>query len=145
MGGWWLGGVHMKPNPDFMRDVRASVPSDAKVIVACQKGLRSLAAAEQLAKAGFGELAWINGGLDTASKGDLEIEGPMDDLRYGGIGGLSEIMGYTDVQREKRTGGKKKKISESKLLDTLEPAVKVALVVLALDSLWFLASQLSQK
>ena len=46
------------------------------MIVACQKGLRSLAAAEQPARAGYGELAWINGGLDTAARGDLEVEGP---------------------------------------------------------------------
>ena len=51
---------------------------------------RSLAAAEQLSKAGYGQLAWINGGLDSAQKGDLDSE-RADDLRYGGIGGLSEV------------------------------------------------------
>ena len=56
------------------------MPKDAKVVVACQKGLRSLAAAEQLARAGYAELAWVNGGLDTAAKGDLEVVG-ADDLR----------------------------------------------------------------
>ncbi len=40
MGGWWLGGVHMKPNQSFMAEVQDKVPKDAKVIVACQKGLR---------------------------------------------------------------------------------------------------------
>jgi rhodanese-related sulfurtransferase len=39
--------------------------------VACQKGLRSLAAAEQLSRAGYSKLAWINGGFDTARPGDL--------------------------------------------------------------------------
>ncbi len=41
MGGWWLGGGHMKPNPQFLNNVRQQIPVDgAKVIVACQKGLR---------------------------------------------------------------------------------------------------------
>lgn len=40
MGGWWLGGVHMIPNPNFITEVLAKIPQDAKVIVACQKGLR---------------------------------------------------------------------------------------------------------
>ena len=65
---------------------------------------RSLAAAEQLSRVGYGTLAWINGGLDTAKKSDLPIKGEFDDLRYGGIGGLSELLGWTDVQREKSAG-----------------------------------------
>lgn len=41
MGGWWLGGGHMKPNPQFLKQVKDQIPTDgAKVIVACQKGLR---------------------------------------------------------------------------------------------------------
>ena len=53
---------------------------------------------------GYGTLAWINGGLDTAKKTDLPVKGEFDDLRYGGIGGLSELLGWTDVQREKSAG-----------------------------------------
>lgn len=40
LGGWWLGGSHMIPNGNFLNEVQAKVPKDAKVIVACQKGLR---------------------------------------------------------------------------------------------------------
>ena len=65
--------------------------------------LRSLSAAEQLSKAGYGTIAWVNGGLDTAKKPDLPVKG-ADDLRYGGIGGISEALGWTDVQREKSAG-----------------------------------------
>jgi rhodanese-related sulfurtransferase len=98
MGGWWLGGTHMKPNADFIRQVQQKVPKDAKVIVACQKGLRSLAAAEQMSRAGYGTLAWINGGLDTAGSDSLPtVDGK--DLRYGGVGGVSQLLGWTDVQR----------------------------------------------
>ena len=45
MGGFWLGGTHMKPNPAFMRDVQQQIPKDARIIVTCQKGLRCAAAA----------------------------------------------------------------------------------------------------
>lgn len=40
MGGLWLGGTHMKPNPGFMREVESKIPKDARIIVTCQKGLR---------------------------------------------------------------------------------------------------------
>ena len=40
MGGWWEGGTHMKPNPNFLDDVQKKIPKDRKVVVACQKGLR---------------------------------------------------------------------------------------------------------
>ena len=40
MGGWWIGGTHMKPNPGFMRELVAKVPKDSKIILGCQKGLR---------------------------------------------------------------------------------------------------------
>ncbi len=64
---------------------------------------RSLSAAEQLSRAGYSSIAWVNGGLDTAKKPDLPVKG-ADDLRYGGIGGLSELLGWNDVQREKNAG-----------------------------------------
>ena len=60
---------------------------------------RSLAAAEQLSKAGFGQLAWINGGFDAAQPTDLPVKN-AEDLRFGGIGGLSEALGWTDVQKQ---------------------------------------------
>jgi rhodanese-related sulfurtransferase len=71
MGGVWLGGGHMVPNDDFLPAVSAAVPRDARVVVGCQKGLRSLAAAEQLSNAGYTTLAWLNGGFDAAAPGDL--------------------------------------------------------------------------
>ena len=41
--------------------------------------------------------------MDTAQKGDFEVLN-SDDLRYGGIGGLSELLGWTNVQRERSSG-----------------------------------------
>lgn len=64
---------------------------------------RSLAASEQLSKAGYRELAWINGGFETAKKGDLPVTG-ADDVRLAGIGGLSKLLGWTEVQQETSKG-----------------------------------------
>mmetsp|Transcript_32728 Transcript_32728/g.92835 ORF Transcript_32728/g.92835 Transcript_32728/m.92835 type:complete len:271 (+) Transcript_32728:127-939(+) len=101
MGGWWEGGAHMKPNASFLADVQSKIPKDAKVLVTCQKGLRSLAACEQLSRAGYQEIAWVSGGLDTVRKG--EVETTVDkDLRYAGIGGLSSVIGWTEVQVEEK-------------------------------------------
>uniref|UniRef100_A0A383VI29 Rhodanese domain-containing protein n=1 Tax=Tetradesmus obliquus TaxID=3088 RepID=A0A383VI29_TETOB len=102
-GGWWLGGTHMIPNNDFLAQVQAQIPKDTPVVVACQKGLRSLAAAEQLSRAGYSKLAWINGGFDTARPGDLPTTDNKD-VRYAGIGGLSEALGWTEVQQEYNEG-----------------------------------------
>jgi rhodanese-related sulfurtransferase len=167
MGGWWLGGTHMMANPRFMAQVLEAVPRDAKVIVACQKGLRcaaarararwplpspspcrplpaarsppastapsrrhhmfrrSLAAAEQLSRAGYARLGWINGGLDAAKAGDGLATEDGRDIRYGGIGGVSELLGWTEVQQEQGRGG------------GVEGVLKLSAALLALDGLFF--------
>ncbi|PSC76673.1 H(+) hexose cotransporter 2 [Micractinium conductrix] len=128
MGGWWLGGTHMKPNVAFMSEVQASIPKDANVIVACQKGLRSLAACEQLSRAGYGPLAWINGGYDTATPGDLPTKDGVD-IRLGGVGGLSGLLGWTEAQREaNRSEG---------FAGGATNLIKIGVVLLALDLVWF--------
>ncbi|KAJ7550625.1 hypothetical protein O6H91_07G110100 [Diphasiastrum complanatum] len=98
MGGWWSGLSLMKYNERFMPDVVAKVPKNANIIVACQKGLRSLAACELLYKAGYRNLFWLNGGLDSVEEVDLEREGPQP-FKFAGIGGVSEFLGWTDAQR----------------------------------------------
>ena len=107
MGSVWRAGS-MAGSPGRPFTVHAAVsPTPGFTVRAPAKELqrgRSLAAAEQLSRVGYGTLAWINGGLDTAKKSDLPIKGEFDDLRYGGIGGLSELLGWTDVQREKSAG-----------------------------------------
>uniref|UniRef100_A0A7S0S0D3 Rhodanese domain-containing protein n=1 Tax=Chlamydomonas leiostraca TaxID=1034604 RepID=A0A7S0S0D3_9CHLO len=131
MGSWWLGGTHYIANTNFLAQVQAQVPKDARVMVACQKGLRSLAACEQLARAGYQQLAWINGGLDTARKGDIPTTNGKD-VRYGGIGGLSETIGWTEVQREE---------TNSSFLGGLEGVIKIMAVILFLDMCLFAYEQ----
>ncbi|MEZ4301735.1 MAG: rhodanese-like domain-containing protein [Polyangiaceae bacterium] len=43
----------MAPNPDFLRVMSALFSKDAKIVVSCRSGGRSLRAAEMLAAAGF--------------------------------------------------------------------------------------------
>jgi rhodanese-related sulfurtransferase len=92
-GGWWLGGTHMIPNPTFMQEVTARIPRDADVIVGCQRGLRSLAACEQLSHGGYRSLAWVNGGFDAAFVGDLPTLPDDKDLRWGGFVGFLGGLG----------------------------------------------------
>jgi rhodanese-related sulfurtransferase len=100
-GGWWLGGGHMKSNTNFIGEVQAKIPKDKPVLVACQKGLRSLNACEQLVRAGYPTVAWLSGGYDAANRTDFDAT-PDKDMRYGGVAGLSGIIGWTRVQQREQ-------------------------------------------
>jgi len=126
MGGWWLGGKHMKPNETFLADVQQQLNKDQPVIVCCQKGLRSLSACEQLAKAGYEQIGWLTGGFDSCEKEDLETVTGID-VRYAGIGGLSEALGWTEVQQREKKG----------FMGGFENILKIFALVLVLDTLLF--------
>ncbi|KAK8604610.1 hypothetical protein V6N13_099544 [Hibiscus sabdariffa] len=98
MGGWWSGVPTLSYNSQFLSKVEEKFPKDAELIVACQKGLRSLAACEILCNAGYKNLFWVQGGLEAAEEEDLAREGSQP-LKFAGIGGLSEFLGWTDQQR----------------------------------------------
>ncbi len=55
-------GGEMEPNPDFMRVVEAVFPKDAKIVVGCRSGQRSLRAAELMLSAGYRDVADQRGG-----------------------------------------------------------------------------------
>ncbi|XP_077250572.1 rhodanese/Cell cycle control phosphatase superfamily protein [Tasmannia lanceolata] len=98
MGGWWSGIPMLVYDNQFISKVEEKFPKETDLIVACQKGLRSLAACEQLYNAGYRNLFWVQGGLETAEEEDLEREGPQP-FKLAGIGGFSEFLGWTDQQR----------------------------------------------
>ncbi|XP_021888877.1 rhodanese-like domain-containing protein 11, chloroplastic isoform X2 [Carica papaya] len=98
MGGWWSGAPKLSYYKQFLLKVEEKFPKDAELIVACQKGLRSLAACELLLNAGYRNLFWVQGGLESAEEEDLVREGPQP-LRFAGIGGISGFLGWTDQQR----------------------------------------------
>ncbi|KAH9776475.1 Rhodanese-like domain-containing protein 11 [Citrus sinensis] len=96
--GWWSGVPTLSYNKQFLSKVEEKLPKDTDLIVACQKGLRSLAACELLYNAGYRNLFWVQGGLEAAEEEDLVREGPQP-LKFAGIGGLSEFLGWTGQQR----------------------------------------------
>jgi hypothetical protein len=122
----------MIPNNDFLAQVQSQIPKDQGVIVGCQKGLRSLAAAEQLSRAGYKKIAWINGGFDTAKVEDLQTTNGKD-IRYAGIGGLSELLGWTEVQQDENRG---------QFMGGVENIFKLVALVLAADVALFAYEQI---
>jgi rhodanese-related sulfurtransferase len=53
----------MSENPDFLRAVVATFPSDTRLVTVCAAGRRSLIAANQMESAGFGEVIDMVGGF----------------------------------------------------------------------------------
>ncbi|KAH8486837.1 hypothetical protein H0E87_025729 [Populus deltoides] len=93
MGGWWSGMPTLSYDKQFLSKVEEKFPKDADLIVACQRGLRSLAACDLLNNAGYRNLFWVQGGLEAAEEEDFIVEGPQP-LKFAGIGGVSEFLGY---------------------------------------------------
>uniref|UniRef100_A0A1J3HHV3 Rhodanese-like domain-containing protein 11, chloroplastic n=1 Tax=Noccaea caerulescens TaxID=107243 RepID=A0A1J3HHV3_NOCCA len=133
MGGWWSGAPTLSFNKLFLSRVEEKFPKDAELIVACQKGLRSLAACELLYNAGYQNIFWVQGGLESAQEEDLVIEGSQP-LKLAGIGGFSEFLGWTDQQRAQaaKEGWGYRLVYSARLLG----------VVLAADALFVGAQQL---
>lgn len=102
LGGWWSGIPTLTLNKEFLPKVAEKFPRDTDLILACQKGFRSLAACELLYNAGYENLFWVQGGLEAAEEEELEREGPQP-FKLAGIGGLSEFLGWTDQQRAAAT------------------------------------------
>ncbi|XP_038685470.1 rhodanese-like domain-containing protein 11, chloroplastic isoform X1 [Tripterygium wilfordii] len=98
MGGWWSGAPILSYDKQFLSEIEKKFPKDMDLIVACQKGLRSLAACELLHNAGYRNIFWVQGGFEAAEEEDLVAEGPQA-LKFAGIGGVSEFLGWTDQQR----------------------------------------------
>ncbi|CAL5057338.1 unnamed protein product [Urochloa decumbens] len=98
MGGWWSGSSTLSFNKNFVQQVEEKFSKDTDIILVCQKGLRSLAACEQLYNAGFENLFWVQGGLEAAEEEDFEREGSQP-FKLAAIGGISEFFGWTDQQR----------------------------------------------
>ncbi|CAH2078044.1 unnamed protein product [Thlaspi arvense] len=133
MGGWWSGAPTLSFNKLFLPKVEEKFPKEAELIVACQKGLRSLAACELLYNAGYQNIFWVQGGLESAEDEDLVTEGSQP-LKLAGIGGFSEFLGWTDQQRAQaaKEGWGYRLVFTARLLG----------VVLAADALFVGAQQL---
>jgi rhodanese-related sulfurtransferase len=60
------GAAGMAPNPDFLRVMRAAFPLDARLVVGCKAGGRSLRAAQALLGAGYTSVLDQRAGWDGA-------------------------------------------------------------------------------
>ena len=80
----------MQINPRFVETVEANFGKEAKCITGCQKGIRSLKAAELLLQAGFTDVADMRGGYG----GEID---PMGQLAYPGW----ELRGYPTSRESK--------------------------------------------
>ncbi|CAN0900315.1 Rhodanese-like domain-containing protein 11, chloroplastic [Linum grandiflorum] len=90
--------------PMFEVDSSVDIGAISKKITSFVMGIigllpsSSLAACELLQRAGYTNLFWVQGGLEAAEEEDLVREGPVP-LKFAGIGGVSEFLGWTDQQR----------------------------------------------
>lgn len=53
----------LTPNPDFLAAMKAAFPADARLVLGCRSGARSLRAAELLAKSGYTSVVDMRGGF----------------------------------------------------------------------------------
>jgi rhodanese-related sulfurtransferase len=60
------GPAGMTPNPDFVAVMKATFPRDAKLVLGCKGGNRSMRAAGVLAQEGYAELVDQRAGFDAA-------------------------------------------------------------------------------
>ena len=81
--------VGMVPNPDFVRVLQAHSAADAKLLVGCQSGARSMRACEVLVAAGFVDVANV-----TAGFGGSRTERGWLDLGFPVESGASDDKGY---------------------------------------------------
>jgi rhodanese-related sulfurtransferase len=67
-----LGPAGMVPNPEFLSVMQKNFPRDAKIVVGCKSGGRSLQAANVLASAGYANVidqrAGFQAGMDPAGR-----------------------------------------------------------------------------
>ncbi|XVF75864.1 hypothetical protein PTKIN_Ptkin13bG0221400 [Pterospermum kingtungense] len=90
--GLFFGLPFTKPNPEFVQSVKTQFSPDSKLLLVCQEGLRSAAAANKLEQAGFKNIACITSGLQTVKPGTFDSVGNTE-LQDAGKAGLVTIQG----------------------------------------------------
>eukprot|EP00466_Bigelowiella_natans_P000038 jgi/Bigna1/45886/estExt_Genewise1.C_10015 len=76
----------LERNDNFVADVQKEFPADAKLILSCGEGLRSLVATDYLVNAGFTNVMWLAGGMQRMPKGTMEVEGTNVDTGFARAG-----------------------------------------------------------
>ncbi|KAL6600636.1 hypothetical protein ACP70R_045436 [Stipagrostis hirtigluma subsp. patula] len=94
--GLFFGLPFTKLNPDFTKTVKEKFSPESKLLVVCQEGLRSAAAADALEKQGFQNIACITSGLQKVKPGTFESVGKSE-LQNAGKAGLVTVQGKISV------------------------------------------------
>ncbi|KAF8712036.1 hypothetical protein HU200_028868 [Digitaria exilis] len=94
--GLFFGLPFTKLNTDFAKAVKDKFSPESKLLVVCQEGLRSAAAADALEREGFQNIACITSGLQTVKPGTFESVGKTE-LQNAGKAGLVTIQGKISV------------------------------------------------
>jgi rhodanese-related sulfurtransferase len=95
------GGMGMAPNPDFPKVMAASFAKDAKIVVGCKAGGRSMKAAQVLTQEGFTEVLDQRAGWD----GARSEFGQIAELGWSGAGlpkesGAPAGRAYKDLKKK---------------------------------------------
>jgi rhodanese-related sulfurtransferase len=92
----------MAPNPDFLAVVQAVYPKDAKLVVGCKAGGRSIKAAEMMANAGYTRIIDQRAGFD----GPRDAFGTLSEKGWGPAGLPVETVtaGGSYVELKKKAG-----------------------------------------
>ncbi|XP_059298513.1 rhodanese-like domain-containing protein 9, chloroplastic [Lycium ferocissimum] len=90
--GLFFGLPFTKPNPEFLQSVKSQFSPESKLLLVCQEGLRSAAAAQKLEGAGYDNIACITSGLQTVKPGTFDSVGSKE-LQDAGKAGLVTIQG----------------------------------------------------
>ncbi|KAL5983307.1 Rhodanese-like domain-containing protein 9, chloroplastic [Asimina triloba] len=90
--GLFFGLSFTKLNPDFVKSVKEQFSTDSKLLLVCQEGLRSTAAADKLEEEGFQNVSCVMSGLQSVKPGTFEAVGSTE-LQDAGKAGLVTIQG----------------------------------------------------
>ncbi|XP_051150285.1 rhodanese-like domain-containing protein 9, chloroplastic [Andrographis paniculata] len=90
--GLFFGLPFTKPNPDFVQSVKSQFSPGSKLLLVCQEGLRSVAAADKLDSAGFQKIVCITSGLQSVPPGTFNSVGSTE-LKDAGKAGLITVQG----------------------------------------------------
>lgn len=90
--GLFYGLPFTKPNPEFVQSIKEEFSSDSKILLVCQEGLRSAAAARKLEEEGFQNISCLTSGLQSVKPGTFASVGPTQ-LQDAGKAGLVTVQG----------------------------------------------------
>ncbi|XP_043693389.1 rhodanese-like domain-containing protein 9, chloroplastic [Telopea speciosissima] len=90
--GLFFGLLFTKLNPNFVQSIKSQFSTDSKLLLVCQEGLRSAAAANKLEEAGFQNLSCMTSGLQSVKPGTFDSVGSTE-LQNAGKAGLVTVQG----------------------------------------------------